>query len=149
VDVRWLVTLLLLSLLMLFVAVCETIEYVHQWGARNSPMAEGEIVGRGRGVSFGFLPRVKLKIRLRESDTYVYAITNRPDAEAFAGPVRFRYTNDPSREVFIEGEEEPLWVALFLYAMLVLFWTAYLVVSQGQKKIRPEDSIKITRIGTA
>lgn len=53
------------------------------------------------------------------------AETNKQAMQDLPEHVRFHYTGNPDREVFIEGEEQPLWMALFLWVVsagIVAFW---------------------------
>ncbi len=90
-------------------------EYLHVWGARNAPVVEGDVMRREQFRRSGGIPAGRLSIRIVGTDTMVVAETNKQAMQELPDRVRFHYTGDPNREVFVEGEEHPLWVALFLW----------------------------------
>ena len=99
------------------IAVWHTAEAWHVLGATRSPLVAGEVIRREPWRRFGRVPAGRLSIRILGSDTVVVAETDRTALEGLPHRVRFHYTGDPGREVFVEGEEQPLWVALFLWAV--------------------------------
>lgn len=96
------------------IAVWQSVEYVHILGAGDAPIVEGDIIRR-EDYSRAGIPGGKLTIRLVGQNITVTANTNKVAMKDLPQRVRFQYTGDPDREVFIEGEEHPLWVALFLW----------------------------------
>lgn len=100
-------------------AIVYTIEHGHILGAGNAPLVEGQIVQREQTRRWGGIPAGKVTVRLLDEDVVVSAITLRSDMQKLPERVCFRYTGDPNREVFIEGEENPLWVTLLCWAMSV------------------------------
>jgi hypothetical protein len=97
------------------IAVWESGESIHLLAALPYPVVEGEVISREPFKRFGGIDAGRLKVRIVGSNTVVTAETNRPDLKNLPHCVRFRYTGDPGREVFLWGEENPVWVALFLY----------------------------------
>jgi hypothetical protein len=99
------------------IAIAESIEYAHILGAGNAPIVAGDIIRRAWFQRWGGIPGAELTIKLVEQDVTVIAHTNKDDMQNLPQRVRFQYTGDPGREVFIEGEEHPLWIALFLWTV--------------------------------
>ena len=97
------------------IAAWETQEFLHAWRAQGAPIVEGDVIKREEFRRFGGIPAGRLSIRIVGSDALVIAETNKAAMQALPERVRFHYTGDPDREVFVEGEEHPLWVALFLW----------------------------------
>jgi hypothetical protein len=97
------------------IAAWQTQEYVHLRGALGTPVVDGDVIRREEFRRFGGIPAGRLSIRIVGTDTIVIAETNKQKMQELPGRVRFHYTGDPSREVFVEGEGHPLWVALFLW----------------------------------
>lgn len=101
----------------LALAVEETVAYAHVWGVRDAPFVEGDVIHREAFRRFGGVPAGRLSIRIVGTDTVVIAETNKQALRELPARVRFRYNGDPWREVFVEGEEDPFWVALFLWVV--------------------------------
>lgn len=112
---RW--KLLLILPFAIGIAINDTVEFIHILGAGDSPIVDGRIVSREEYRRWGGTPAGKLTIQIADTETIVVARTNRAAMSELPDEVRFQYTGDPDREVFIEGEEHPLWVALFLWAV--------------------------------
>jgi hypothetical protein len=127
-------------------AIWHTVEFVHLCGAWHAPVVEGTVIDRKPIRRFGGIPAGQLSIRIAGTDTVVVARTNKHAMKELPDQVQFRYTGDPNREVFIQGEEHPLWVALFLWVVsagIVVFcllpffrprrrrWNAHLLPVQG------------------
>jgi hypothetical protein len=109
------------------IAIWESAECIHILDAGDAPVVEGIIVEREEFRRWGGIPAGKLTVELAGETTTVIARTNKTAMEELPERVRFQYTGDPKREVFIEGEENPFWVALFLWLVsggIVAFWVA-------------------------
>jgi hypothetical protein len=109
--------LLVLLVFAVPLAVWFTAEWLHVAAAGGSPVVEGEVVRREETRRLGGIPAGQLTIRIDGTDTLVTADTNRDAVRDLPDRVRFHYTGDPGREVFVEGEENPLWGALILWAI--------------------------------
>jgi len=104
-------------------------EAIHAWQSMKSPKVEGTVLTREEYRRFGGIPAGRLTIRLEDTNTVVTALVAKSALERFGTRVRFHYTGDPTREVFLEGEEDPAWafgVAVFFLVcptiLLVLYW---------------------------
>ena len=97
------------------IAAWETRESLHLWGALAAPIVEGDVIRREQFRRFGGILAGRLSIRIVGTDTVVIAETNGQAIRELPARVRFRYTGDRGREVFVEGEEHPLGVALVLW----------------------------------
>lgn len=114
---RWRIGLCILLPFLLFIAIVESMEYYHNWGVRNAPEVQGQVIKRETISSLnGFRNTGRMTVRIADSNVEVIAATNSTDLKELPDMVRFRYGGDPSREVFIEGEEDPFWVSLILWA---------------------------------
>jgi hypothetical protein len=131
-SMRW--KLIVVFPFAIWIAVTHTSEYLHLRGAMDSPIVEGDIISRQKTRRSGGIPAGQLTIQIVGEKTTVTAITNLDDMKKLPRRVRFHFTGDPNREVFIEGEEHPFWVALFLwiasagillFCILPFFWKPF------------------------
>ena len=111
-------------------------EYYHNWEARNAPLVEGDVIRRDVVESLGgFRHMGRMTIRIVETNTLVIAETNSTDLKELPNRVQFHYTGDPSREVFVEGEEDPFWVALVnLVGSIAIIWFCVLPLMPTRSK---------------
>ncbi|GEM_PF-6567843 len=87
-------------------------DFVHMFTVRNAPIVAGHIVGQNRIKQF-LLPRADFTIQIEGTSTQVHAITERSLLYKNLKDVRFHYSGDPSREVFLfENESNPIWMVL-------------------------------------
>ena len=107
------------------------VEAVDIFSVRNAPIVEGRIVSRAAIRQYS-VPRVDFTIRIAGTDTEVHAraqqklITNAPEV------VRFHYSGNPSREVFLfEHEDNPYWLVLLFWGLALL-----LIVSIRSARVR-------------
>lgn len=98
-------------------AAWQSVESIHILGAGDAPIVDGRIVQREKIRYWGGIPGGKLTIELAGQDVTVIARTNLDALQTLPDAVRFQYTGVAGREVFLEGEEHPLWVAVFLWAV--------------------------------
>jgi hypothetical protein len=90
--------------------------------ASHAPVVTGQVVSR-TPTSWLSIPRVDFTIRIEGTDTDVHARTQRGMIDKVPAVVRFHYTGDPKRNVFLfEQELNPGWLVL-------LFWGAALLLS--------------------
>jgi hypothetical protein len=83
---------------------------------RNAPIVTGRITNR-TPIDQGGVPRVDFTIEVSDPPAVVHAHAQRYLIDQVPDEVRFRYSGDPDREVFlIDHEENPLWIALFCFA---------------------------------
>jgi hypothetical protein len=82
----------------------------------RSPIVTGRVVAR-QPISEWGVPRVDFTIEMADSKAMVHAHTQRYLLEKVPDQVRFHYSGDPSRQVYLfEHEENPLWIGLFCVA---------------------------------
>jgi hypothetical protein len=75
----------------------------------------GQVVARTPISEWG-VPRVDFTIQIADSKEVVHAHTQRYLLEKVPDQVRFHYTGDASRAVYLfEHEENPLWIGLFCW----------------------------------
>ena len=113
-----------------FMGVVSFAESAHIFAVRNEPIVTGHVVAREE-IKYFSMPRADFTIRIDGTQTEVHAQTGQyllygSNCQRTIIPevVRFHYSGDPAREVFLfEYEGSPYWIALF-------FWgaTAFLVV---------------------
>ena len=96
------------------------VKSVHIFAVRNAPIVTGHIIAREPFLYFK-MPRTDFTIRIDGTQTEVHAY---PPETEIPEVVRFHYSGDPAREVFLFEYEEPYyWITLF-------YWggTSFLVV---------------------
>ena len=106
------------------------VSWLGQWTARDSPIVTGTIVSRKpitqwtvtrwatpNGVDF----TIELALDQIDPPTTVHAYTRGNLMDRIPNRVRFRYSGNPSQEVFLfEYEENPLWIAITCCAGAVI-----------------------------
>jgi hypothetical protein len=91
------------------------LEALHIFAVRNDPVVTGHVVSR-KPIRQYSVPRVDITIQLDDSEVQVHAHAQRYLMEQIPETVRFHFSSDPSREVFLlEHEENPYWIALFCW----------------------------------
>ena len=103
-------------------------EAVHAWSAMSSPQVDGIVLARAEDRRFGGIPAGRMTIKIENTDIVVTARVNRAALDRFGKRVRFHYTGDPTREVFLDGEEDPFWafgVAVFFLGCPVVLLVLY------------------------
>ena len=109
------------------IGAVEFAEWLPIFAVRNAPIVTGTIVAREPIQRYGGVPGVDFTIRLAPG-VEVHAQGGRYLMERVPEQVRFRYSGDPTREVFLfEHEENPLWIFLFLWGVS-LFLIGYLAL---------------------
>jgi hypothetical protein len=95
-------------------------ELVHIFTVRNAPIVKGHIVTHKRIRQF-LLPRVDFTIQIDGTITEVHAIADRYLMYKNLKDVRFHYSGDPAREVFLfEYESNPIWMALIIWGLFLI-----------------------------
>jgi hypothetical protein len=90
----------------------------------RSPVVTGSVVARAPITEWG-VPRADFTIKLAGKPDVVHAHTQRYLLNKIPGRVRFRYSGDPTRRVYLfEHEENPLWIGLFCWATAAFLGTA-------------------------
>jgi hypothetical protein len=115
-------------------------EAVHDvFAVWNSPIVTGQIVAREPIRQFS-VPRVDFAIRIDGVDAVIHARAQRNLMAKVPATVRFHYSGDPSREVFLfEHEENPCWIFLFC-------WGAAAVLTVSVKSAGVRDLLGWTKI---
>jgi hypothetical protein len=95
-------------------------EAVHIFAVRNAPIVTGHIVSRQPIRQFS-VPRADFTIRIDGTEAEVHARVQRYLMTDVPDEVRFHYSGDPTREVFLfEHEENPYWIVLTCWGLSVL-----------------------------
>ena len=85
----------------------------------NSPVVTGNVRARTPITEWG-IPRAEFTIEVLETRDVVHAHTQRYLLDRVPAQVRFHYSGDPSRWVYlVEHEENPLWIGLVCWAVSV------------------------------
>jgi hypothetical protein len=99
------------------------ISWVQRLAVARFPVVTGEVVARTPIKEWG-IPRVDFTIEIPDSSTIVHARAQRYLLEKVPARVRFRYSGDPSRPVYLfEHEENPLWIGLFCWGAAAFLGT--------------------------
>jgi len=81
----------------------------------GSPIVSGQVIARSPIKEWG-IPRADFTIRIADSKEVVHAHTQRYLIDRVPEQVRFHYSGDASRPVYLfEHEENPLWIGLFCW----------------------------------
>ena len=119
-------------LLGVFGSVVFFVKSVHIFAVRNAPIVTGHILAREPFLHFK-MPRTDFTIRIDGTQTEVHAY---PPETEIPEVVRFHYSGDPAREVFLFEYEEPYyWITLFYWGG-TLFLVVILVVECRSAYIR-------------
>ena len=110
--------------------VCCGVAHFFEWlpvfATRNAPIVDGRIIARNPIRRLGIVPSADFTIRLEDSDTIVHAHTQRYLMQEMPDTVRFHYSGDPAREVFLfEEEESPL--AIFVVCFVGSAFLGYVL----------------------
>lgn len=113
-------------------------DFVHMFTVRNAPIVTGHIIAQKRIRQF-LLPRVDFTIQIDGTNTEVHAITERSLLYKNLKDVRFHYSGDPAREVFLfEYESNPIWMVLEVWGPLLIL---VLLIIVSVRKIRVQKSL--------
>jgi hypothetical protein len=109
--------LVLVALLGLVFGTGMFIAWLPRLAESDAPIATGNITARVPITEWG-VPRVDFTIELADNpQVVVHAHAQRYLIDKVPQQVRFRYTGDPAREVFLfEHEENPVWIALVCWS---------------------------------
>jgi hypothetical protein len=92
------------------------IAWIPRFAVASSPVVTGTVVARTPITEWG-VPRVDFTIEIQGVPAVVHAHTQRYLLNQIPDQVRFHYSGDPSRQVYLfEHEENPLWIGLFCWA---------------------------------
>ena len=92
------------------------ISWIPRVAVSRFPVVKGTVVDRIPIKEWG-VPRADYTIKIQGSPDIVHARTQRYLLDKIPAQVRFRYSGDPSRWVYLfEHEENPLWIGLFCWA---------------------------------
>jgi hypothetical protein len=90
------------------------------------------VLSSRREISRFGIPAGRLTLQVDATGVTVFAVTNWSEITDMPQQVRFHHSGTPGEEVFVEGEENPIWVALILIGMLIV-----LIVIRQTFKGRP------------
>ena len=101
------------------------IQWLDVFRDRNAPITTGSVIHREPIQRLGFVRGVDFTIQL-ESGTQVHARAQRYLMQKVPDTVRFHFSGDTRREVFLfEHEESPLWIWTICWAgsaFLIWYW---------------------------
>lgn len=94
---------------------------ISRFEVRNAPIVTGHIISREPIQEYS-VPRVDFTIKIDGTETEVHAHAQRDLMNKVPEVVRFHYSGDPSKVVFLfEQEENPFWICLCCWGVSVLF----------------------------
>jgi hypothetical protein len=107
----------------IFIAACGFVlgavmlfSWILRLAVSGSPVVMGKVVARTPISEWG-VPRADFTIEIPGSPDMVHAHTQRYLLDQIPDQVRFRYTGDPSRQVYLfDHEQNPLWIGLLCWA---------------------------------
>jgi hypothetical protein len=108
---------------------------VEIWKVRSAPIVHGEILTREDVRKWGGIPATRLTIQVSNREDRVFAVMPEHTAAQFGRFVRFHYSGGPQHVVHVEGEDNPLWLVLFMWGLPALLWVIYLC-SRGKPRWR-------------
>lgn len=113
---------MLLPLLTSFAVICFLfgcfmfVSWLPRLAVSNAPIVTGIILDRTPISDWG-IPSVDYRIEVPETNEIVHASTQKYLMDKIPDEVRFHYSGDPLRPVYLfEHEENPLWIWLYSWA---------------------------------
>jgi hypothetical protein len=103
------------------------VEWWHAHQAQRYPLVEGRVIERTEFRRWGGIPAGRLTIRSSAVAGDVVAEVAKYAMEQIPDDVRFHYSGDPTREVFVEGERNPIWAMLIFWGLPPILWALYFV----------------------
>lgn len=96
------------------------VEWLPNFTGRSFPVVGGKIVQRQAFQQWS-MPRVDFTITVDDSKDVVHAFAQGDLINKVPEKVRFHYTGDPAREVFLfEHEEDPFWIMVIVWGCSAL-----------------------------
>jgi hypothetical protein len=102
-------------------------ECIHRWTASKYPIVEGTVVNREATHRWG-IPGGRFSIQLVATNILVFARVSKTALANAPSRVQFHFSGDPTRQVFLEGEDNPLWIVLILWGSPVVLLILYNVL---------------------
>ncbi|MFC1806074.1 hypothetical protein ACFL09_03745 [Planctomycetota bacterium] len=106
-------------------------EYLVILRAQSHPVVEGTVITREEFRRCGGIPAGKFTIEIDETGETVVARTSAHVLAKMPDRVRFHYTGDPAKEVFLQGEGNPIWIALIMLGGPIILLMFYLYRNEG------------------
>jgi hypothetical protein len=100
-------------------------EWWHAHQAKRYPLVEGHVINRTEFRRWGGIPAGRLTIRSSAVAGDVVAEVPKYAMEQIPDDVRFHYSGDPTREVYLEGESNPFWAVVIFWGMPPVLWALY------------------------
>jgi len=105
----------------------------------SSPVVAGRVIARAPITEWG-IPGADFTIELDNSRVVVHAHTQRYLLDRVPDQVRFHYSGNPSRPVYLfEHEENPLWIGLFCWGAAAFLGA---IVYRRLKTSRPARTVE-------
>ena len=111
--------IILIAIFAIPLAVRDFCDYGYIMYMRQFPLVAGTVMVRQKIDRYG-IPAGKLTLRVDQTGVGVFAITNKAEITDMPNQVTFHHSGSPGEEVFIEGEENPIWSALLIVGMLIV-----------------------------
>jgi hypothetical protein len=79
----------------------------------DDELVTGEAVGREMTKLWSFVPRPKLVVTSNKAPEPLYAVLSVDGMNDIPIVVSFYYSEDPTKEIYLQQESSPLWFGLF------------------------------------
>ena len=122
-------------------------QFSEWWHARSElrhPLVEGRVIQRTEYRRWGGIPAGRLSIALPDAKTHVVAEVAKYEMERIPDHVRFHYSGDSSREVFLEGEANPFFGVLIFWGLPPFLWLIYFATRRREPGA-PEPFVPLTQ----
>jgi hypothetical protein len=106
-------------------------EYLTILRAQSHPVVQGTVIAREEFRRFGGIPAGRFTIEIDQTGEIVVARTGAYVLARMPDRVRFHYAGDPTKEVFLQGEHNPIWTALIMLGGPLILLMLYLNRKQG------------------
>ena len=110
-----------ISFLIVFAALCGLVFFLQAIPIIlnfHAPVVGGSVISRKPVRLYNTFPRAEFTIQIDGTNTKVHAITGKYLLDEVPNKVRFHYSGDSTKDVFLfEYEENPIWIFLFCWSI--------------------------------
>ncbi len=132
--------MVLVAIVCLACGIWEYKEWYQRFAVRSLPLVEGTVIQREPFVVYGFQERVDFSIQVDGSDQVVHARPGRYLINKVPEKVRFRFSGDPAREVFLfEHEEDPFWIMVLCFGGVALVIVLFLQTGKWKRELEAQS----------
>src|SRR5262249_29597640 len=116
------------------------LDFVHSFPKPGEQVVNGKVVSRAMLQSAWGIQRPVLTIQVEGTNDMVKAELSANALKDLPDDVTFSYSGDPSREVFLQQETNPIWGALFLLLLPALGVAFLLYVERQRPEVKNQRS---------